>query len=119
MSKERWVSAEVKRQHAINQKVFRAIKREGDNLRGRREVRHWSYFTTAADRRRFLGLIRSRGFVVVTQHKSPGDRPYCICYDRTEERLGHLDEVCAVLTELSEGCAGEYDGWETQVETVQ
>ena len=91
----------------------------GDKLDKPREVTHWAYFAEEKDRAAFVesvGALRYRVDCHVNEEWAP--QIYAAVLnriDRVDENS--INEVVLQLFRLANHHDGEYDGWETSVET--
>ena len=102
-----------------NWRVLEQLQQRGDDLSKSREVFHWIYFRTAADRRQFEGFAQDAGFRTVTCDRvaEPSDRPFYLTVSRVD-KVGYdeVNEYTLMLWEKARTMDAKYDGWETSVE---
>lgn len=108
-------------QQIKNRQVLALLQQQGDSLATPRPVSHWVYFDSPESRGDFKSAVTARGFTVIAQHED-GDpeatRPHGITLERVDRvDADSIDEVTSELVGLAELYGGEYDGWETTVET--
>ncbi|MFN6104527.1 MAG: DUF695 domain-containing protein [Planctomycetaceae bacterium] len=107
---------QIKNRHVIEQ-----LKKHGDSLQKKRPVFHWAYFSSEASRSQFAAEIKSRGYAV-TDESAVADAnspfPWSVSFERVDNvDWNSINEVTIELLELANSLAGDYDGWETSVET--
>lgn len=107
---------QIKNRHVIEQ-----LEKHGDSLQRKRPVFHWAYFANEEARDQFVAEVRKRDYTV-TESSPVGDPTSPYPWGVRFERVDHVDwnsmnEVTWELLELAESVAGDYDGWETSVET--
>jgi uncharacterized protein (TIGR01619 family) len=103
-----------------NRRVIGNLERGGDKLTKERPVDHWIYFKTEQDKRQFWDKIKNDGFKIVADDhdKSFGDRPYRLHISRVDKvDQNSVDEYVIHLWNLAGEFNGDYDGWETSIET--
>ena len=96
------------------------LESNGDPLTKRREVHHWIYFKAKADRLDFLSKIKDEGFQIINQDTitEKTDFPYSLQIARVDNvDIDSVNDYTLNLWELANECNGDYDGWETSVET--
>ena len=101
-------------------KVIEMLEGHGDDLLTEREIQHWVYFPTSAQRKAFLDWAAAAGYSAEELPKNVGvdgsTKEYGV-------RLSHvaspkLDSISAHTLELLEEAkahGGDYDGWQTYV----
>ena len=102
-----------------NRRVVHQLQQQGDILTKERDVRHWIYFKTEANREEFLAKIKDDNFTVEnkTTAEPGGEYPYCLVIKRADKvDWGSVDNYVLYLCGLADETDGEYDGWETSVE---
>ncbi len=102
-----------------NRKVCEQLELKGDPLTRPREIDHWIYFPLSEQREEFQRRVGEMGFLVRALVE-PSDRsePYGIRIYRIDlPAYNEIDQVTLPLYRLARECGGEYDGWETLVET--
>lgn len=108
-------------QRMKNLHVVEALEKHGDSLKARRPVSHWAYFRLPKDRADFVSEARNRGFEVADQSEtdnSEAERRYGVTLERTDHvDWNSINDVTLDLFRLAEQFGGNYDGWETSVET--
>lgn len=103
-----------------NRKVLDELEKNGDDLSKERQVDHWIYFKTKADRTAFLQSITDENFSVITSDylEASEGYPFRLHISRTE-KLDQLsiDKTVLQLRRLAQKHNGDYDGWETSLES--
>ncbi|MCA4783142.1 DUF695 domain-containing protein [Empedobacter stercoris] len=102
-----------------NRSVLENLKKNGDKLIKPREVFHWIYFKNDENRQKFIEIVKKENFEIVqTQYNNENDLPYVLQIKRVD-KVGYsdIDEYTLYLWNLAKENNGEYDGWETSVET--
>ena len=103
-----------------NRKVVDELEENGDSLEKERPVDHWIFFRTETDRGAFLAKVLQEGFTVVTQDHDEtfGGLPYRLHIRRTDKVDAiSVDKYVLYLWQLAREHDGDYDGWETSIET--
>jgi hypothetical protein len=100
--------------------VIDNLEKNGDTLAKARPVDHWIYFKTEQDKRQFRDRIKNDGFAIISDDhdSSLGDNPYRLHISRVDKvDQDSVDEYVIYLWQLASECNGDYDGWETSIET--
>jgi|LakMenEpi03Aug12_release.lakeMendotaPanAssembly.Ray.scaffolds.fasta_scaffold67726_4 uncharacterized protein (TIGR01619 family) len=108
-------------QQIQNRQVIEQLVNNGDTLEKKRVVSHWAYFPNTAARDQFVVAVQQKGFEVTeqtTDDTPEQENPLGVGF----ERVDHVDwesinAVTLELFELAASLSGNYDGWETTVET--
>ena len=103
-----------------NRRVIDNLEKNGDKLTKERPVDHWIFFKTEQDKKQFWQKIKEEGFQIVTDDHdaSLGENPYRLHISRVDNvDQNSVDEYVIHLWKLAGECNGEYDGWETSIET--
>jgi regulator of RNase E activity RraB len=110
--------SEEELQKMKNHDVLEVLERQGDMHSVVREVSHWVYFQTAAQRDGFLRDAMQLGYREGSQFSGGHElRPFGIILHRNQAVTSDLiDEVVIELFRLARHHGAEYDGWETSVE---
>ncbi len=94
------------------------LLQHGDKLELPRRVDHWIFFDTAKQRNAFLREAVELDYGVEPSHGKSDDGKYCAQVHRVSAvELEEIHDVVMSLIELADAHDGEYDGWETTVET--
>jgi regulator of RNase E activity RraB len=109
-----------RRQWMQDRRVVEVLEEKGDVLRLPRRVDHWAYFPTADSRNAFVGDVAREGFVVEqTIDDANGNVKFNARVHRVDPvELEHIHDVVMLLVGLAEKHDGDYDGWETSLETA-
>lgn len=108
-----------RRQWMRDRRLVQVLEEHGDTLVAPRRVDHWAYFSTADARKRFIVEATRDGFAqAATNEDSASTRPFGVQIFRTDSvALEHIHDVVMKLCDTTKQHDGEYDGWETSVET--
>jgi Regulator of ribonuclease activity B/Family of unknown function (DUF695) len=100
-----------------NDKVVTHLKDQGDKLSAERQVDHWLYFQTEADRKCVFSFLEHNKFIVESMDKTDHkDYPYELHISRNDNvELAHISSVTKDLRTEAKKCNGVYDGWEASV----
>jgi Family of unknown function (DUF695)/Regulator of ribonuclease activity B len=104
-------------EYMTNEKVIRNLTKEGDNLSKPRQVDHWLYFNTEADRNKFISYavkekykVESKKFVKEAKLK------YQLQLSKIDiVEIGYISKITIELRKKAKALNGQYDGWETFV----
>lgn len=109
--------SEDDRQRMENRKVLIVLEQKGDTLERPRDVWHWIYFRTDADREQFLQSVTPLGYRLQSKKDREGkEYPKGICIVRFQSvKRREIDDAVVELFRLAKTHGGDYDGWETQV----
>lgn len=102
-----------------NAKVVQQLANQGDVLIKSRDVFHWSYFKTDAQRTKFIEAITKLNYTILEkpENKEAKDFPYAVQIKRNDKvDLESVNEYAIRLYEIAIENGGRYDGWETSVE---
>ena len=104
---------EERRSWIGDRNVVDNLSKHGDDGSTPREIDHWIYFASAADRDRFLDVIDGRGFQTrSTADDGAGKHAYSLQIYRTDAAdLDTIHSVCTDLRRAAESVGGDYDGW--------
>ena len=98
-----------------NMDVLGVLAQHGDNPALPRDVTHWIYFATPADRDRFTSIARDLGYAIREYEREHGDRPHALAITRNQSiRPAEIDAAVLELFRLAKQHNAEYDGWEAQ-----
>ncbi len=115
----------IDRQKIMNRHVIHELEKAGDQLTLERPVSHWVYFSDVRNRMRFAKRARGLGFKVISEFEAEAkddrpQRPFGVTIERTDcVELNAINQVTAELLELAESTSGNYDGWETEVDSTK
>jgi len=109
--------SEENRQRMENRRVLDVLEQKGDTLDRPRDVWHWIYFRTDADREQFLAAVNPLEYRLQSKTDSKDKEcPKGICIVRFQSVKSHeIDDAVIELFRLAKTHRGDYDGWETQV----
>jgi regulator of RNase E activity RraB len=98
-----------------DRRVVEVLEDRGDIHSTPRRVDHWAYFPTAEARQSFVEAALQADFDL---ESIDDDERCCARVFRTDTvELEHIHAVVMILFELANQHGGDYDGWETSVET--
>ena len=100
-----------------NEKVILNLTKAGDNLSKPRQVDHWLYFKTEADRNKFIPYVLKEKYKVESKKISKDSK---LKYQLQISRIDYVDivsisKITIELRKKAKDLNGEYDGWETFV----
>jgi len=100
-----------------NIKVVVKLSEAGDKLDKPRQVDHWIYFESEANRERFIQYAIKEKFKVEKRDKlKDRDLPYLLQISRVDRvDMPSISLVTVELRKQAELYKGKYDGWETVV----
>lgn len=106
-------------QSISNRDVLENLEKNGDNLSKARDVFHWIYFITENDRENYLKMVEKDNFVLVAKDfDKKNELPFGLQIKRIDKvDYGVIDDYTLYLWKLAKDNNGDYDGWETSVET--
>jgi hypothetical protein len=108
-----------RRQWIQNRRLVDYLEEQGDPLSTPRRVDHWAYFETAEMRDAFLADAAGEGFVADGGQEDGDAPPFAAHVFRTDSvDLDTIHDVVMYLVGVAEGRGGDYDGWETSVESA-
>lgn len=100
-----------------NNKVLMSLQNAGDKLEKPRQVDHWIYFASEADRKCFIAYCEKNKYnIEATQTLTDVDMPFQLNISRIDKV--DMESITAITIELRKEagkCKGRYDGWETFV----
>jgi len=112
-------------QRIANRDVLDVLEEKGDTLEPVRDVHHWIYFKTLEDREWYASAVRNLGYTIEVEtmavENKPGkaERPYCLVITRDQTVTpDKIDDAVLELFRLARQVDADYDGWETQVITI-
>lgn len=110
---------EMDMQSMSNREVLEYLEKNGDNLSKGREVFHWIYFKNENDRQRYIETVKKEKFEVVNENINKREKfPYSLQVKRIDKvGYGDIDDYTLYLWKTAKEHNGDYDGWETSVET--
>lgn len=103
-------------QRMSNMDVLNGLLDAGDTLRPAREVRHWIYFGSQADRQWLAGKAKALGYRVGPETDGPQERPFGLVVARDQSVTpDQIDNTVIELYRLAKEVGADYDGWEAAV----
>jgi regulator of RNase E activity RraB len=102
-----------------DRRTLEALAERGDDHSIPRDVDHWIYFQSLADRASFLNDVQGEGFAVRSQWDDAevAGRPFGVqVYRRQTVDFDTIAWTVRDLFRRAERHSGDYDGWETSVE---
>jgi uncharacterized protein (TIGR01619 family) len=103
-------------QRMSNMDGLDALLEAGDTLRPVRDVRHWVYFGTQADRQSFAAKVKALGYRIGPETDGPQDRPFGLVIARDQSVTpDQIDNAVIELYRLAKQVGAEYEGWEAAV----
>lgn len=93
------------------------LERKGDTLERPRDVWHWIYFRTDADREKPSVAVTPLEYRVQSKpDRKHKEYPKGICIVRFQSiKSPEINDAVIELFRLAKTHRGDYDGWETQV----
>ncbi len=105
-------------QMICNERLLRHLEESGDRPEIQRDVVHWVAFGSQENRDRFVQEVAQRGFQTRLLAESGTDMPYGVEVSRRQSAdRSSIHNVVFTLYDLTKEYDGQYDGWETSVET--
>jgi uncharacterized protein (TIGR01619 family) len=104
-------------QRITNRDVFESLRKNGDALKEDRDIHHWSYFKTHADRSKFWAMAQNLGYRLESESVEVGDKEsFGICIFRMQKiDANAVDDAVIELYRATMECNGSYNGWESPV----
>ena len=104
-------------EYMSNEKVIRNLTKEGDDLNKSRQVDHWLYFKTEADRDIFVAYALKEKYKIENKNFTKDSK---LKYQLQSARLDNVDiaaisKITIELRKKAKELNGIYDGWETFV----
>jgi regulator of RNase E activity RraB len=99
--------------------VLGILAQHGDDPALPRDVTHWIFFSTAADRERYQSIARDLGYSIHEYDREHTERPHALAITRNQSiRPAEIDSAVLELFRLAKQSNAEYDGWEAQAISV-
>jgi hypothetical protein len=100
-----------------NQKVVLNLTKEGDDLSKPRQVDHWLYFSSEADRDKFITYAAKEKYKIESKDNNKDSKlKYQLRISRVDNvDLDSISKITIGLRRKAKELNGEYDGWETFV----
>lgn len=104
-------------EYMSNEKVILNLTKEGDDLIKPRQVDHWLYFKTEADRNKFIPYALKEKYKVESKGFSKDAKlNYKLQISRVDKvDIGSISKITIELRKKAKELNAEYDGWETFV----
>jgi hypothetical protein len=104
-------------EYMSNEKVIGNLTKEGDDLSKPRQVDHWLYFKTEADRNKFILYATKEKFKIEKKdYYKDSKLPYRLQISRTDKvDINSISTITIALRKKALEYNGKYDGWETFV----
>lgn len=105
--------------YMADQSVIRNLYNAGDPLTKERRVNHWIYFSTESDMKKCKKELENKDFVIqYSGVNQQTDLPYELHFSRSDKvDINSIFPITTDLRNIAKEYKGEYDGWETTVET--
>jgi len=95
-----------------NRDALDSMKKQGDAFSVPREVDHWAYFPSDAERSAFRKAAESAGFVTSSEDRVDGGLSFELVFRRTQTiEQPVIDETVLTLSRLAQQFNGKYDAW--------
>jgi uncharacterized protein (TIGR01619 family) len=108
-------------QRIRNRRTTEQLEAHGDTLTQPRLVFHWAYFVDETAQQKFVTAVTSAGFKVTKQDRLTDvkpERPFSVSFEMVHHvDLDSLNNITLPLMQLAKDLGGDYDGWETSVES--
>jgi len=101
-----------------NEKVLVQLMEAGDKLEKPRQVDHWLYFVTDADRKHFIQYAQAEKFKIegIAEVKDEHRLPFQLHISRVDYvDAARINQITLKLRRKATSLKGDYDGWETVV----
>lgn len=104
-------------EYMSNDKLIQNLIKEGDDLSKPRQVDHWLYFKTGADRNKFVVTVLKEKYKVESkQFIKDAKLKYQLQISRIDRvDISSISKITLALRKQAKELCGEYDGWETFV----
>ena len=93
------------------------LQNKGDDPGKERQIDHWLYFKSDADRKCMFDYLAQNKFIVesIEETDHPG-YPFSLHISRVDKaELPVISEITKGLRQQAKKCEGIYDGWESPV----
>ena len=105
--------------YMADQSVISNLYNAGDPLTKERRVNHWIYFSSKSDLKNCKKELENKEFTI--QHSGINEQtnlPFELQFSRTDKvDINSIFPITSYLRKIAKEYNGEYDGWETSVET--
>lgn len=104
-------------EYITNERVLKAISNAGDKLTKPRQIDHWLYFSTEADRDKFVSYAIAQQYKLESKEFSnKTDLHYQLHLSRIDNiEIGSISKITLELRRKAKEYNGNYDGWEALV----
>jgi uncharacterized protein (TIGR01619 family) len=104
-----------------NQRVLEVLEQHGDRLEPIRDVHHWIYFHTPADRSWYAIEAQELGYKIENESEIKDSVCRFGLQITRDQSVTHdqINEAVTELFRLAKQVKADYDGWETQVITIK
>jgi hypothetical protein len=104
---------------STNEKLIQSLKSYGDPLTKPRKVDHWVYFNNESDKEFFIKAIEDDRFIIENESFDKDlNMPYILHISRNDSvDLENANKFTSLLESKAKNSGGEYDGWETSIES--
>ncbi len=100
-----------RRQWIDDRRLVQVLQEQGDRLHVPRRVDHWAVFPSQEARDAFIAAVRPHGFDAEIEAEQ-------VRVWRTDPiELDHIHDVVMLVLDAAEAAGGDYDGWETSIES--
>lgn len=106
-------------QRIQNRRVVDELEKNGDKSGVKRKVFHFIYFPDSKARETFITKIQAKGYGIENMSEDmESELPFGLQISREDTtEIDTVDEYTLELWSLASDIGGDYDGWETSVET--
>jgi uncharacterized protein (TIGR01619 family) len=101
-----------------NSDVLAALMKHGDTLGAVRDVHHWIYFNTVAQRQHYALKAKELGYKIEGETEREGGQPHPFGLQITRDQgvtPAQIDSAVIELFRLAKQFDADYDGWEAAV----
>lgn len=104
-------------EYMLNEKVILGLQKAGDGLSKPRQVDHWLYFKTDADREKFIQFAAKENYKIEKKDFIKDSKlQYQLQISRTDPvDVYSISKITIGLRKKAKEMNGDYDGWETFV----
>lgn len=117
--------SEEEKQLAADMRTIDELRERGDHLETERRVEHWAYFSDEQHMASYVEWLGEQGFVVDSATEvNPADTVDSEHTHRVQfhhqiaPTFANIAEVTVSLSNKASALEGDYDGWETQVQSA-
>ncbi|RZJ64412.1 MAG: ribonuclease E inhibitor RraB [Flavobacterium sp.] len=101
-----------------NEKTLNTLKEASEKFEVKRDIFHWIYFKDENNLQEFLREVKTNGYSVVKTNEIDDEFPFQLqikINDYISKEI--MDQQVLYLENLAKKYSGDYDGWETSVES--